>query len=131
MPRRRSELSIEAMMCLRDRPRSFSPSDIAMYTLVATTTSSRRNSLPSSRPVTTSLAPPAYASAVSKKITPPSAAARTRGSAASSSSTHCLLLLSPKLIMPRQIRDTRRPVEPRLTYSMNTLSLMIRRQPPT
>jgi hypothetical protein len=57
-------------------------------------------------------------SAVSKKITPPSAAARTRGSASSSSSTHCLLLLSPKLIMPRQIRDTRRPVEPRLTYSM-------------
>src|SRR5215471_6086895 len=59
-------------------------------------------------------------SAVSKKTTPPSAAARTNGSAASSSSTHCLLLLSPKLIMPRQIRDTRRPVEPRLTYSMNT-----------
>src|SRR5215467_2137356 len=59
-------------------------------------------------------------SAVSKKITPPSAAARTSGSASFSSSTHCLLLLSPKLIMPRQMRDTRRPVEPRLTYSMNT-----------
>src|SRR5690349_24867753 len=61
-------------------------------------------------------------------MTPPSAAALTSGSAASSSSTHCLLLLSPKLIMPRQIRDTRRPVEPRLTYSMNTPLEAIQRQ---
>src|SRR5690348_16458920 len=30
--------------------------------------------------------------------------------------------------MPRQIRDTRRPVEPRLTYSMNTPLEAIRRQ---
>ncbi len=59
MPRRRSELSIPAMMCLRDSPRSFSPSDIGLNTLVATTTSSRRNSLPSSRPVITSLVPSA------------------------------------------------------------------------
>src|SRR5215470_16170220 len=47
---------------------------------------------------------------------PPSAAALTRGSAAASSSTHGRSLSLPKLIIPRQTRDTRRPVEPRFTY---------------
>src|SRR5258708_40113110 len=67
-------------------------------------------------------------SAGAKKVTPPAAAARTSGWASSSLSTHCLLLLSPKLIMPRQIRETPRPVEPRLTYSMNTPCHRFRRQ---
>jgi hypothetical protein len=116
MSRRSSEASMPDRMCLRDRPPLFSPGAIGMKTLVATTTSSRRNIFPSSRPVATSLAPPEYASAVSKKVIPPSAAALTIGSAASSSSTHGRSLSLPKLIMPRQTRDTRRPVEPRFTY---------------
>jgi hypothetical protein len=87
-----------------------------MNTFVATTTSSRVSSLASRRPVAISLAPAEYVSAVSKNVTPPSTAARTIGSAAPSSSTHARSLSLPKLIMPRQMRDTRRPVAPRLTY---------------
>ena len=59
MPSRASEASIEAMMCLRDRPWPFSPGIVLPLTLVATTYSSRiPNSLGSSRPVSTSLSPP-------------------------------------------------------------------------
>jgi hypothetical protein len=64
MSSRRSESSIPARMCLRDRPWVFSfrpglslPGPTGLKILVATTTSSRLNSLPSSRPVATSLAP--------------------------------------------------------------------------
>src|SRR5580700_7610806 len=57
---------------------------------------------------------------------PPSTAALTIGSAASSSRTHGRSLSLPKLIMPRQMRDTRRPVEPRLTYFKSGLRLLER-----
>jgi hypothetical protein len=68
--------------------------------------------------VISSLAPCEYTSAVSKKVTPASTARRTIGSAASSSSARGRTAGSPKLIMPRQIRDTFIPVEPKRTYSM-------------
>src|SRR5437588_11404997 len=103
-------------MCLRDRPPPFSPVVMGMNTLVATTASSRPRYFPTSRPVATSLAPFEYVSAVSKKFTPPSTAARTMVSAAFSSTTHGRSLSFPKPIMPRQTRDTRRPVAPSFTY---------------
>ena len=63
--------------------------------------------------MTSSLAPCEYMSAVSKKVTPPSTARRTIGSAAASSRTQSRSLPPlPKLIMPRQIRETRSPVAP-------------------
>src|SRR5271154_1860750 len=111
-------------MCLRESPPPFSPALIGMKTLVAMTASSRVSSLETSRPVATSLAPAEYVSAVSKKVIPPSTAACTIGSAASSSSTHRRSLSLPKLIMPRHTRDTRRPVAPRFTYSMDS-SLLV------
>src|SRR3954466_613061 len=49
---------------------------------------------------------------------PPSTARRTIGSASFSSSAHLRDALSPKLIMPRQIRETLRPVEPSRAYSI-------------
>src|SRR5205823_932310 len=49
---------------------------------------------------------------------PPSTAALTMGSAASSSSTHGLSLSFPKLIIPRQTLETRRPVLPRFAWRM-------------
>src|ERR1035438_1696229 len=52
---------------------------------------------------------------------PPSTAARTIGSAASPPSTHGLSLWLPKLIMPRQMRETRRPVAPTFTYCIGCL----------
>ncbi len=51
---------------------------------------------------------------MSKKVMPPSTAARTMGSAWSSSSTQGRSLSFPKLIIPRQTRDTRRPVLPEI-----------------
>src|ERR671937_1280202 len=49
---------------------------------------------------------------------PPSTARRTIGSAAASSSAHSRLSCLPKLIIPRHSRETRRPVSPRFTYSI-------------
>src|SRR6266567_7912002 len=57
-------------------------------------------------------------SAVSKKLTPTSTARRTIGSAASSRKIHGRDDGSPKLIMPRAIRETLRPDEPNRRYSM-------------
>src|SRR3569623_1893696 len=50
-------------------------------------------------------------------MTPPSTARRTIGSAAASSIAQRRPSCGPKLIIPRQTRDTRRPVAPRFTYS--------------
>src|SRR5918996_678781 len=49
---------------------------------------------------------------------PPSTARLTIGSASASSSAHSRLSCLPKLIIPRQTRETRRPVSPRFTYSI-------------
>src|SRR5580658_1672886 len=104
-------------MCLRERPRPFSPGVTGWNTLVAMTASSRVKYLLTSLPVTTSLAPRLYTSAVSKNVTPPSTAARTMGSVSSSLIDHGLSSLFPNAIMPRQIRETRRPDCPKLAYS--------------
>src|SRR5512132_1689026 len=55
-------------------------------------------------------------------MTPPSTARSTIGSAAASSSAHSRLSCSPKLIIPRHTRETRRPVSPRFTYSISSSS---------
>ena len=84
---------------------------IAWNTLVATTASSRLtlncfNALPSVR----SLSPFEYTSAVSKKLMPWSSARRTISKLASCGSIQSASL--PKLMHPRQMRDTRSPEEP-------------------
>ena len=55
-------------------------------------------------------------SAVSKKLMPASTARRMNGRLASSASTHGRQTVEPKVIVPRQRREIRRPVRPRLTY---------------
>ncbi len=119
MPSRRSEASIAWRTCLRERPRWFGSGPIGLKTLVAITTRSRPgpNSL-SARPSTSSLRPSEYMSAVSKKLMPSSSACRMNGSDASSSSTQSRQPGSPYDMQPRQIRETLRPVEPRLTWSI-------------
>src|SRR5512133_3030845 len=57
-------------------------------------------------------------SAVSKKLMPRSTACLTTGRDAASSSTHGRHCGEPYVIMPRQMRETFRPVEPRRAYSM-------------
>src|SRR5688500_3914201 len=52
---------------------------------------------------------------------PASTAWRTIGSAASSPSAHTRLGPPPKLIIPRQIRDTFKPESPRRRYRMKTI----------
>src|SRR6266508_1694079 len=74
------------------------------------------NSRLSSRPVISSLLPWLYTSAVSKNVTPCSTALRTIGSAVSSSTAHARIVLSPKLIMPMQIRETLTPAVPNRSY---------------
>jgi hypothetical protein len=54
-------------------------------------------------------------SAVSKKVTPASTARFTIGSASRSPSCHSREVGSPKLIIPRPIRETFRPDEPKRT----------------
>ena len=51
------------------------------------------------------------------------------GSAASSSSAQARSLSLPKLIIPRQMRDTRMPVLPRFTYSIDTSPFCARPSP--
>src|SRR5438876_2455796 len=57
---------------------------------------------------------------------PPSTARLTIGSAAASSSAHSRLSCLPKLNIPRQTRETRSPVRPRFTYSIESLALLLR-----
>src|SRR2546426_3367483 len=57
-------------------------------------------------------------SAVSKKLMPASIAWRIRGRLCSSSRTHSRHFFEPYVIVPRQTRETLRPVEPRFTYSI-------------
>ena len=80
--------SIDAMMCLRDSPRSLGSSLIGLNTLVAITTCSRRASALSPLPSTVSLTPSEYMSAVSKKLIPWSSARWMKGRAAFSLSVH-------------------------------------------
>src|SRR5439155_4403421 len=72
----------------------------------------------SARPSTFSLTPREYMSAVSKKLMPCSSARLTNGRLSASSSTqgrHCDV---PYVIVPRQMRETLRPVLPNRTYSI-------------
>src|SRR5450759_3153795 len=70
------------------------------------------------RPTTSSLAPREYMSAVSKKLMPRSIARFRKGRLSASSSTQGRHAEVPKVIVPRQMRETLRPLEPRRTYSI-------------
>ena len=89
--------------------------------LVAMTTWSRVVKSFSARPTISSLTPREYMSAVSKKLMPASSARRMNGRLASSGRIQGRQAVDPKVIVPRQRRETRRPVRPRLTYSMSCL----------
>ncbi len=91
----------------------FWPLPISPWTLVASTTSSIRAYFLSARPVISSLTPTEYTSAVSKKLMPASTARLKNGCASSSSSTQSRHFFEPYDMQPRQMRETRRPVEPR------------------
>lgn len=104
-------------MAFRERPPEFgSSSSIWKYTFEATTASSRRPS--SAFPRTRSDSPFEYMLAVSKKLIPSSMARSTSSSPASSSNTHSRHSGVPKLIQPRQMRETSMPVSPSVVYSM-------------
>src|SRR4051812_22716692 len=99
-----------------------------LNTLVATTASSRRapgNISASRRPVMASHSPPEYVSAVSKKLMPRSTACRNSGREAASSSIHGCHAVDPKVSVPRQMRDTSRPVAPSRTYCMRSRLLRL------
>src|SRR5215470_5066586 len=127
MPRRRSDASMPSSRCFRDKPLSLGPSPIGKQTFVATITWSRFAYSFSARPVTSSLTPREYMSAVSKKLTPHSSARLTNGLLAASSRVHGCHSGDPYVIMPRQIRETFRPVEPSRTYSIDKKSTTVRR----
>ena len=80
------------------------------------TTSSRVANSASKRPVISSDNPAEYMSAVSNRLMPSSNARRTMGRAAASSSTHGRQAGVPKVIMPSAMRETLRPLAPRLAY---------------
>ena len=73
---------------------------------------SQRPMISSVRPGVARSPPSGYASAVSKKSIPPSAALSMTANAVASS------LCSPKVIVPRQSRDTFSPFRPSLTCSI-------------
>ena len=56
-----------------------------------------------------------YMSAVSKKLMPTSSARSKNGRLSASGSTHSRQSVVPKVIAPKQIRETRRPVRPSVT----------------
>ena len=116
MPSRRRLASTSLMMALRDRPIEFGPLRFEWKTLVATTTSSRLAKSRRARPVISSLVPSEYVFAVSKKLKPSSSARRMKGRPCSSSSVQGWAPLSgtPKLMHPRQSRDTSSPERPSL-----------------
>ena len=91
---------------------------MAPCTLVAITTSSRFAMSARARPTYSSLVPSEYTLAVSKNVMPASSARRMNVRDVSSSSDHEWVPRpdSPKLMQPRQMRDTSRPVSPSLTY---------------
>src|SRR6266571_2194193 len=95
-----------------ERPSLFSPSPVLSLTFVAMTTASLW-SLRSS-PTISSDPPAEYTLAVSKKFTPRSRARFTIGLALSISTIHSSEL--PKDIVPRQMRDTCKPVDPIRLY---------------
>src|ERR1035437_217846 len=72
----------------------------------------------SARPTTSSLTPREYMSAVSKKLMPRSMARFRKGRRSPCSSPQGRHADVPKVIVPRQIRETFRPLEPRRTYSI-------------
>lgn len=57
-------------------------------------------------------------SAVSKKLIPSSRARFTNGRASFSSKTHARHLVEPYVIIPKQIRETCKPLLPSRTYGM-------------
>jgi len=105
---------------LRDSPPPFSPGVTGMNTLVAMTTSSPtqqfRHQTPSGN---LAGAVGVGVSGIEERDAPVHRGAHDRLGRVLSS-TQGLSLALPKLIMPRQTRDTRRPVRPRFTYSMRT-----------
>ena len=62
-----------------------------------------------------------YIFAVSKKLMPRSTARSTRSWPNASPRTHSRQSGSPKLMQPRQMRETSMPVEPSVVYSMGPL----------
>src|SRR5207253_9019806 len=94
------------------------------------TASSRRVYSPRAWPRIVSDTPTEYMSAVSKKLTPASIALRKNGRASSSSSTHGRHFFHPYVIVPRQRRQTFKPVWPRLTHWMDAMISSRDRAPP-
>ena len=107
------EVDIVGAQATRERPRTLGPGPIGKKTFVARTTSCRFAKSFSARPRTSSLAPSEYMSAVSRKLTPSSSARRMKGRLVCSSSTHSRHFGVPYVIVPRQTRETLRPVEPK------------------
>src|SRR5690606_26813846 len=103
---RRSEPSSAFSSAPRDAPDPNGPSLRLAAALVAITLSSRGTTPPSRSPRIRSPSPSQYTSAVSTNVPPASTKATSRLAASSASAA------SPQLIVPRPIRDTRRPDPP-------------------
>ena len=88
--------------------------------MVASTISSRFAMSASARPTYSSLVPSEYTFAVSKKLMPASSACWMNVRDVASSSDQACVPWSdaPKLMHPRQMRETSRPVLPSLVYFM-------------
>ena len=123
MPSRRKLASISFIIATRDKPLPLGPGRILPCTLVAMTTSSREAKSLMARPRISSLLPREYTFAVSKKLIPASSARWMKGRLAASSIVHGWVPCSeaPKLMHPKQIRDTCKPVSPRFTYFIDVL----------
>src|SRR3569623_1085850 len=112
VPSRLRLASHASTMCLRESPRAVTGAPVGNQHLVASTMSSRLWSLRMS-PSMRSLSPAEYMSAVSMKLPPASRKVLVMARAVSRSQPQSLL---PKVMVPRQMRDTSRPERPRLRY---------------
>ena len=120
---RRRLLSISARIALRDRPAPFGPfvhADRAPWWRGRSRRDGRTRAGPRRRSPRSIRRSTTFA--VSRKLMPASSACRMNGRLASSSSVHGWMPRpgSPKLMQPRQMRETSRPVRPRVTYSTCT-----------
>ena len=108
-------------MCLREFPWSQRAGPLRPKHFVASTTlerlpCSQRPTISSVRPTVSPVPPSGYTSAVSKNVTPPSAARSMIEIEVFSS--HC----KPNVMVPRQSRETCRPVRPRRTCFIRSFS---------
>src|SRR5690242_15376177 len=114
---RRRLASASFMICSRERPTSLGPLPIRPKTFEAITTSLRRG--PSARASIVSDSPAAYTLAVSKKLIPESSDTPTMASTSGCGNppiTWKIEPLPPKVMAPKQRRDTKTPVLPSCWY---------------